>query len=412
MIEVRPIAYVMSLISSLLMLGALAAQAPDGVQEGTAPVLPRLLDLGSKKCIPCKKMAPILEELQADFALIFETQFIDVWLKENSAASAHYKIEQIPTQIFFDSSGKELWRHEGFLSREAILAKWAELGVQVDRDQPVERWSPVEKDVRPALGTCFLCGESVGDRSKVTVPAEKAAVNLCSPHHLFVLLSCLEKGTDQVESSATVTDWPTGEMIPAVSAAYLYGLDTESGRPTVMAFADRAGAIAARRDSGGNIIGYPVLKAKELACRCGFCDRAVYPVDAAVVKVEGVHTWGCCAHCAMGVAARTGKDIEVRQPDGLTGEVITVKTRDGQIASIEPENAVAWFGMRSAPGGKWQSAGCFHQGFFSSPANLLGWLREHPLATGKQISIAQSLQDKMQLRPEQIQKACKIEECP
>ena len=91
--------------------------------------LPKLIDLGAKKCIPCKKMAPILEELKKEYADKFITEFLDVWQPENAEKAKEYKINLIPTQIFFDSNGKELWRHEGFLSKEAILKKWAELGV-------------------------------------------------------------------------------------------------------------------------------------------------------------------------------------------------------------------------------------------------------------------------------------------
>jgi thioredoxin 1 len=36
----------------------------------------------------------------------------------------------IPTQIFFDSEGIEVWRHEGFLPREDIVAKLREMGVE------------------------------------------------------------------------------------------------------------------------------------------------------------------------------------------------------------------------------------------------------------------------------------------
>jgi len=88
--------------------------------------LPQLVDLGAGKCIPCKAMAPILEALREDFAGQFNVTFIDVW--ENRAAGEVYGIKMIPTQIFIDVEGKELFRHEGFYSREEILAKWNELG--------------------------------------------------------------------------------------------------------------------------------------------------------------------------------------------------------------------------------------------------------------------------------------------
>jgi thioredoxin 1 len=35
----------------------------------------------------------------------------------------------IPTQIFFDASGRELYRHQGFMSKTDILATWQRLGV-------------------------------------------------------------------------------------------------------------------------------------------------------------------------------------------------------------------------------------------------------------------------------------------
>lgn len=88
--------------------------------------MPRLVDLGAGKCIPCKMMAPILEELKKEYATKFAVEFIDVW--ENPTAQDKYDVNVIPTQIFYDAGGKELWRHEGFISKEDILAKWRELG--------------------------------------------------------------------------------------------------------------------------------------------------------------------------------------------------------------------------------------------------------------------------------------------
>jgi thioredoxin 1 len=91
--------------------------------------LPRLVDLGAGKCIPCKMMKPILDDLMTNYAGTFKTEFIDVW--ENEEAAKPYNINLIPTQIFFGSDGKELFRHEGFFSKEDILAKWKELGVEM-----------------------------------------------------------------------------------------------------------------------------------------------------------------------------------------------------------------------------------------------------------------------------------------
>jgi thioredoxin 1 len=95
--------------------------------------LPRLVDLGAGKCIPCKMMAPILEELKTEYAGKFEVVFIDVWEAPDKAKE--YSIKIIPTQIFYDASGKELFRHEGFFSKADILAKWKELGIDIEPKQ-------------------------------------------------------------------------------------------------------------------------------------------------------------------------------------------------------------------------------------------------------------------------------------
>ncbi|MHB1397337.1 MAG: thioredoxin family protein [Trichloromonadaceae bacterium] len=96
------------------------------VSTATGQRLPKLIDLGADKCIPCKMMAPILDELKKDYAGRLEVEFIDVW--KNRDKAAEYGVQMIPTQIFYDASGKELFRRSGFIGREDILAKWRELG--------------------------------------------------------------------------------------------------------------------------------------------------------------------------------------------------------------------------------------------------------------------------------------------
>jgi thioredoxin 1 len=93
--------------------------------------LPKLVDLGANKCIPCKAMAPILEELKKEYAGKLEVEFIDVW--KDPDAGKPYGIQMIPTQIFFDVTGKELFRHTGFFGKDDILAKWKELGVDLKK---------------------------------------------------------------------------------------------------------------------------------------------------------------------------------------------------------------------------------------------------------------------------------------
>lgn len=90
--------------------------------------LPRLVDLGATKCIPCKMMAPILEELKTSMAGKLQVDFIDVWVNEEAGEQYGFRI--IPTQIFFDASGKELSRHEGIFSRQDILNRFKQHGIE------------------------------------------------------------------------------------------------------------------------------------------------------------------------------------------------------------------------------------------------------------------------------------------
>jgi thioredoxin 1 len=108
----------------------------DRVEEVTAPATwqtsgcPALVDLGAGKCIPCKMMAPILDEMRETFKGQLDVVFIDVW--KDAAPGRQYGVKVIPTQIFFDEDGNELFRHQGFFSREDILAKWEEFGYEFE----------------------------------------------------------------------------------------------------------------------------------------------------------------------------------------------------------------------------------------------------------------------------------------
>jgi len=114
-------------VAAYVLRPAADADTPPAVaQAPETTALPRLLDLGADKCVPCKMMAPILEELKQDYADVLNVEFVDVW--KDPAAAQPFGIRVIPTQIFFATDGTELFRHEGFFSREDILAKWRELG--------------------------------------------------------------------------------------------------------------------------------------------------------------------------------------------------------------------------------------------------------------------------------------------
>ena len=86
-----------------------------------------LIDLGATECIPCKMMAPIMAKLEADYQGRAAIAFIDVWKHRDQASK--YKIRAIPTQIFYDASGTELYRHQGFMSEKDIVDQLTQMGV-------------------------------------------------------------------------------------------------------------------------------------------------------------------------------------------------------------------------------------------------------------------------------------------
>jgi len=74
--------------------------------------LPRFVEIGAEKCIPCKMMQPILADLRKEYAGKLQVDFVDVW--EHPEQGDKYGVRQIPTQVIYDSSGKEVFRHIGF----------------------------------------------------------------------------------------------------------------------------------------------------------------------------------------------------------------------------------------------------------------------------------------------------------
>ena len=119
---------------------AAGVAVPPASSRGRADTraLPRLVDVGADQCIPCKMMIPVLEELRTEYAGRLRVEFVDAW--KNPAAAEAYNVYAIPTQIFHAPDGRELARHQGFISKADILATWQKLGVAL-RPAPAERWA-------------------------------------------------------------------------------------------------------------------------------------------------------------------------------------------------------------------------------------------------------------------------------
>jgi len=117
----------------LLLVFAGSSQAGEAAGPGEiVPGLPvkdtvTLVDLGATTCVPCRLMAPILEDVKKEYKGRAEVIFINVYDEANAGKARAFKVLAIPTQIFYDKHGKEVFRHMGFFDKKSIVAKLEEL---------------------------------------------------------------------------------------------------------------------------------------------------------------------------------------------------------------------------------------------------------------------------------------------
>lgn len=97
-----------------------ASPGYEAMRAALASGKPTMVDLGADYCPPCQKMKPILDALQKEVADRYNILVIDV--EEEKALANRLHVSLIPTQIFYDKSGKEFDRHVGFMDRAQILA--------------------------------------------------------------------------------------------------------------------------------------------------------------------------------------------------------------------------------------------------------------------------------------------------
>ncbi len=117
---------------TLLLAGAACAELPSAtdatVKNALASGKPAVIDLGARYCQQCKRMAPVLEALAGEYLGRASVMFIDV--HKDMAAAEKFRIQMIPTQIFFDAKGREVKRHIGFMDRADIIKELKALGVK------------------------------------------------------------------------------------------------------------------------------------------------------------------------------------------------------------------------------------------------------------------------------------------
>lgn len=111
-------------ITAMGMRVGFAEEVPSVPVKG----MPTLVDLGATTCVPCKMMEPVLEKVKKKYAGKAAVIFIDV--RKHYEQVKRFGIRAIPTQVFYDRDGREIFRHVGFYSEKDIDAQFKKMGIQ------------------------------------------------------------------------------------------------------------------------------------------------------------------------------------------------------------------------------------------------------------------------------------------
>jgi thioredoxin 1 len=101
------------------------AQKNEGNQNTPDPSnvsrpLMTFVELGSVKCVPCRQMQPVMKAIAQKYGSQISVVFHDVWKPDQKEYITTYEVRVIPTQVFLDKDGKEVFRHEGFFPEAEI----------------------------------------------------------------------------------------------------------------------------------------------------------------------------------------------------------------------------------------------------------------------------------------------------
>jgi thioredoxin 1 len=96
----------------------LEASKADAFQAALQSGHPTLVDFGSNRCIPCIRLRPVLRELKDAYGNRINVLFMEV--DDQRDLALRYKVQLVPTLIFFDAQGREVQRKIGFMDRGAI----------------------------------------------------------------------------------------------------------------------------------------------------------------------------------------------------------------------------------------------------------------------------------------------------
>lgn len=81
------------------------------------------LEFGSSGCSACRRMESVMSTVQSEYSNSVQVVFRNISQAENLNLMKYYGIASIPTQIFLDEQGKEVFRHTGYFSVDDIETK-------------------------------------------------------------------------------------------------------------------------------------------------------------------------------------------------------------------------------------------------------------------------------------------------
>lgn len=92
----------------------------------------KLMCFGAERCVPCRMMIPVREALAEAYPDTLIIEFVDVW--KDRSAGERSNIRVIPTAIFINAEGNEVYRQEGYMDKDTIVAKFKEHGVSLEKE--------------------------------------------------------------------------------------------------------------------------------------------------------------------------------------------------------------------------------------------------------------------------------------
>lgn len=86
---------------------------------------PAIIEFARPSCPVCKTMEKILLEVKARSRGHWELHF--AYIEPEEYLFKKFGVTIVPTQVFLDASGREVYRHEGLMSKEELIKKLQEL---------------------------------------------------------------------------------------------------------------------------------------------------------------------------------------------------------------------------------------------------------------------------------------------